>query len=512
MESEEDLLEHFSEDELLSPSSAKVVEIVEVSSDGRFSRFNEEIAKADYKLVYRAIDNDTGCEVAWNSIKTSNLTPAENEKIRNEVAIILRLNHPNIVHFIKAWHNREKQEVVFVTEIMTGGSLREYLKRIKSPHLRVIKQWCKGILNGLSYLHSQKPYPIVHRNINSENIFVSSSTGDVRIGDLGHSTFMDTSYHSCALGSPNYSAPELFEGKYGPSVDVYAFGVVVLEMVTRRLPFWECRTLSKIYKKKYKGEDPLDLARVLDPEIKEFIQACLLPVDQRPLADELLNHRFLQIDEKNQKAHMPLSIMSAEDLQNILPQIKALKKKPKKTKINNDSIVTIELVIGLCESENLRRQKIQFEYDLSRDSPKLVAQELVDQFKLNPKYQKEIKKLISKKVRGKSTSNFCPEDLSPIEHVDSPYDRSLQEELQGMHVPEFPGVLKQGTQSQAVKTLQVSLESYFNTHIDEEGVFGKATQKLVKKFQKQNMLPVSGNVNKKVWDSLFRRSRRNTYM
>ena len=64
----------------------------------------------------------------------------EKERVRDEIMLIQKLKHPNIIHFIKAWHNREKEEVVFITEIMTGGSLKQYLKRIKNLHLRVIKQ------------------------------------------------------------------------------------------------------------------------------------------------------------------------------------------------------------------------------------------------------------------------------------------------------------------------------------------------------------------------------------
>ena len=56
------------------------------------------------------------------------------------------LEHKNIIHFISAWVNKAKEQVVFITEMITGGSLRGYVKKIKHPRLRVVKGWCIEIL------------------------------------------------------------------------------------------------------------------------------------------------------------------------------------------------------------------------------------------------------------------------------------------------------------------------------------------------------------------------------
>lgn len=72
--------------------------------------------------------------------------------------------HPNIIHFIAAWINKAKEEVVFITEMVTAGSLRQFLKKIKRPRLKVLKKWAIQILNGLTFLHELKP-PVIHRDI-----------------------------------------------------------------------------------------------------------------------------------------------------------------------------------------------------------------------------------------------------------------------------------------------------------------------------------------------------------
>lgn len=101
------------------------------------------------------------------------------------------LAHKNIVGCVDSWIDREKKGIVFITEIFSGGSLSKYnlsspsyLHKIKRPKLKVIKNWCVQILEGLEYLHSRKP-PVVHRNVKSENIFINTNTNDIKLGELG---------------------------------------------------------------------------------------------------------------------------------------------------------------------------------------------------------------------------------------------------------------------------------------------------------------------------------------
>ena len=84
---------------------------------------------------------------------------------------------------------------------------------------------------GLVYLHEQ-PVPIIHRDLKCENIFINSNSGEIRIGDLGLSTPMNNSYTSSVLGTPEFMAPELYEEHYDCQVDIYAFGMCMLEMIT----------------------------------------------------------------------------------------------------------------------------------------------------------------------------------------------------------------------------------------------------------------------------------------
>lgn len=172
--------------------------------------------------------------------------------------------------------------------MITGGSLRQYLKRMVKPKLKVIKNWCIEILKGLDYLHTYKidgkVTPIIHRDIKCDNIFINSNSGEIKIGDLGLSTTMKNSYTSSVLGTPEFMAPELYEEYYGTEVDIYAFGMALLEMLTREAPYRECQNPAQIYRKVVNRDFPLSLSRILDEQVKEFIMSCLDDRMKRPSA------------------------------------------------------------------------------------------------------------------------------------------------------------------------------------------------------------------------------------
>lgn len=99
------------------------------------------------------------------------------------------------------------------------------------------------------------------------------------------------SAHS-VLGTPEFMAPELYEEDYTEMVDIYSFGMCVLEMVTLELPYSECDNVAKIYKKVSSGVRPHALSKVKDPEVRAFIEKCLAQPRARPSAAELLKDPF----------------------------------------------------------------------------------------------------------------------------------------------------------------------------------------------------------------------------
>ncbi|CAD7972354.1 unnamed protein product, partial [Amoebophrya sp. A25] len=279
-------------------------EVVEVSPKGRFSRFNRKLGSGSYKQVYLGFDNDTGREVAWNVIPFSRMSPTEKKRIQDEINITKSLDHRRIIHCMNAWKNSEREEVIFITERVTGGSLRSYVNRLGGPlKLKVVRNWACQILEGLEYLHTREP-AVIHRDLKCDNIFINGNVGQILIGDLGLSSTLKMTrtggMAQSVVGTPEFMAPELYEERYGTPVDIYAFGMCLVEMVSRQFPFAECTTTVQVYNKVMNGEQPRVIKRIQDEKLRGLIQACLLKDGkQRPTATEALMFSFLRQEGSN---------------------------------------------------------------------------------------------------------------------------------------------------------------------------------------------------------------------
>lgn len=150
--------------------------------------------------------------------------------INEEIQALQRLDHPNLVKLLCAWMN-ESEEVVLIFNMVSGGSLKSYLKKTTKPYLVVIKRWCRGILEALDYLHSQLPLPIIHKRLQLESFFIRASSGECLLGDLGIS-ILKTNGSSSIPMSPIYMAPEVFDELQSPKMDIYSLGISIIEMCT----------------------------------------------------------------------------------------------------------------------------------------------------------------------------------------------------------------------------------------------------------------------------------------
>ena len=324
-------------------------EVVEKSPKGRFQRFNEELGSGSQKKVYMCFDYDNGKECAWNVINVSLMNQEAIKKVREEIDIMKSLNHPNIISYIAGFYNDDKKELVIITEIFNGGSLRNHITKFGMQRLRVVKQWCTEILKGLKYLH-ELPNPIIHRDIKCDNIFIINTTGQVKIGDLGFSCMLkSTNFAKTFSGTIEFCAPEVFYGKYGVKADIYSFGMTMLEMITNETPYKECEgNILVICERATKQIMPESLSKIRNKKLKEFIMSCLKKEEERPSASDLLQSEFLKDLESDENNYPGLdypiqskiaSISSFEKLLAVSPY-KKKKYKTESIKIDKGSLLT----------------------------------------------------------------------------------------------------------------------------------------------------------------------------
>lgn len=276
------------------PSDDDVEPFIEVDPTGRYGRYQDLLGAGSTKKVYRAFDQKEGIEVAWNQIFLTNFIDNQNiiKKLYSEAQLLQTLNNDNLLSSFAQWTNHENDTLNFITEVCTSGNLRVYRRKHRKVSIKALKTWSKQILKGLEYLHTHEPC-IIHRDLNCSNVFINGNTGQVKIGDLGFAAVVGRSHaaHSL-LGTPEFMAPELYEEDYTEAVDIYSFGMCVLELVTREMPYSECDSVAKIYKKVVSGVKPLALKKVKDLEVKGFIEKCLVEASERPSASDLLKDPF----------------------------------------------------------------------------------------------------------------------------------------------------------------------------------------------------------------------------
>lgn len=160
----------------------------------------------------------------------------------------------------------------------------------------MLKSWCRQILKGLNFLHSRVP-PIIHRDLKCDNIFITGTTGSVKIGDLGLATLKNRSFAKSVIGTPEFMAPEMYDEHYDEMVDVYAFGMCMLEMATGEYPYSECSSPAQIFRKVSSGIPPNALSKVETLEVKQIIEMCIkVKKSERPTVKALLQHDFFQED------------------------------------------------------------------------------------------------------------------------------------------------------------------------------------------------------------------------
>lgn len=188
--------------------------------------------------VFLALDTTTQKNV---TIKTCD--PAVSHAIEQEMTILSLLNHPNIVKFIFkidgpfSGIQEPHYEKLMVAEFVDGKDIFGYIESHKRTPQLTIKKCIIDISEALIYLENAG---IIHRDIKPENIMEYSN--GFKLIDFGlsvdiYNQDLKENEVPILVGTPMYFAPELIDHKYSFSSDLWAFGVTIYNLVTKRHPF-----------------------------------------------------------------------------------------------------------------------------------------------------------------------------------------------------------------------------------------------------------------------------------
>ncbi|KAF8706365.1 hypothetical protein HU200_030627 [Digitaria exilis] len=396
---------------------------VETDPTGRYGRFDELLGKGAMKSVYRGFDEERGVEVAWNQASLSDVlrSPDAVQRMYSEVQLLSTLRHDAIIGFHSSWVDVHRRTFNFITELFSSGTLRSYRLRYPCVSLCAIKSWARQVLGGLAYLHGHDP-PVIHRDLKCDNLFVNGHQGQVKIGDLGLAAVLrDQQAAHSVIGTPEFMAPEMYDEEYDERVDIYSFGMCMLEMLTLEYPYSECSNPVQIYKKVTAGKLPDALYyRVKDDDARRFIGRCLVAATKRPSAAELLLDPFLLDHHHHHSTAMmpalppaPSSACSSFDVSSSLgddhqdmeqeedaqAQTPAPKMGMTITGKLNAEEDTIFLKVHISDDETGHSgRNIYFPFDMVSDTAAEVAEEMVKELEITDREPSEIAAMIEQEI------------------------------------------------------------------------------------------------------------------
>lgn len=205
--------------------------------DNYYYNLSDRVGKGNFSEVFRGVDRNSGRPVAIKVVKFSSFTSTVAEQLlKNEVGILKELDHENVIKCLDVF--KSKNNCYIVTEFYEGGDLEKLIDQVKYFNESRIGRLVYEIYRGLCYLNELN---IVHRDLKPANVFLAADMTP-KIADFGFAVKASQPFKDINIGSPIYMSPEaLLKREYGPKSEVWAFGVLVYEMLHGYTPLSQCK-------------------------------------------------------------------------------------------------------------------------------------------------------------------------------------------------------------------------------------------------------------------------------
>jgi serine/threonine protein kinase/class 3 adenylate cyclase len=249
-----------------------------------------EVGRGGMGIVFKARDSETGEVVAVKVLKPEIAAdPSVMDRFKNELRLARKITHKNVCRLHE--FNRVGDVCYITMEFVEGESLRARLNRKPPLDLNATLELVRQIAEGLQEAHRQG---VVHRDLKPENVVVAPD-GSAKVMDFGIARSLDpasTSQTMTMIGTPAYMAPEQAMGKpVDNRTDIYAFGMMLYEMVTGR-PAFRADTAVAVLLQQVTGtpQSPRDILPSLPAYVSDTVLRCLEkdPANRFASMEELL--------------------------------------------------------------------------------------------------------------------------------------------------------------------------------------------------------------------------------
>ncbi|XP_060176242.1 serine/threonine-protein kinase STY46-like [Lycium barbarum] len=236
--------------------------------DHQLLKFGNKIASGSYGDLYKG----TYCsqEVAIKILKSERLNTELQKEFAQEVYIMRKVRHKNVVQFIGAC--TKPPNLCIVTEFMSGGSVYDYLHKQKgSFKFPTLLKVAIDVSKGMNYLHQNN---IIHRDLKAANLLMDENEV-VKVADFGVARVKaQTGVMTAETGTYRWMSPEVIEHKpYDHKADVFSFGVLLWELMTGKLPYEYLTPLQAAIGVVQKGLRP-SIPKHTHPKLAELLEKC----------------------------------------------------------------------------------------------------------------------------------------------------------------------------------------------------------------------------------------------
>ena len=273
-----------------TPRSMSIPDVIS-SEDPRHLYANlHKIGAGASGVVYYAEEIKTGRKVAIKAMLLSE--QPRQETVVNEILLMRACQHPAIVQYYDSY--LVETELWVIMELIDGEDLTKVLTENQMGETEIARVVLDQ-LEALEHLHSKD---IVHRDIKSDNVLISLSTGQAKLADFGFGAQLHVQQDKrmSLVGTAYWMAPEVIQSEpYDKKVDIWSLGVMAIEMFEKDPPYMELTQFQALFKIVKEGLPPFKYPDRMSPEFKDFIKSCTQrrPVD-RPTASDLKNHPFVR--------------------------------------------------------------------------------------------------------------------------------------------------------------------------------------------------------------------------
>jgi serine/threonine protein kinase len=278
----------------------------------------EQLGRGGMAVVYKAFDTSLDRPVAIKFIRKEAIAekdyPEMLKRFEREAKVLASLDHPNIVTIFD--YGQFQGSPFLVMKYISCGTLRSDGQPL--PYAKAARLLAP-VAHALKYAHLRG---VIHRDIKPSNILICEN-GEPTLSDFGIAKILDTSASSnggisgltstgVPIGTPEYMAPEQWQGKPVPQSDIYGLGMVLYELITGRLPYSADTPAAVMLKQ---AVEPLPRPRQFVPDLPEAVEEVIF----KALAIKVEN-RYASMEE----FAVALDRMAGGDLTNALAPVQTV--------------------------------------------------------------------------------------------------------------------------------------------------------------------------------------------